>query len=315
MLVTKMPINRLLIDADYPAHRCAFSKQKEMAFVVCSESHDIQDNLLAKDAKSAYCQEIANGSFYLDKWYDPESEESCLEYLDDTLKNWCGRFGNEVSRVAVLGPEGKVFRHDLFADYKAGRGSKPIHHAACRRHLSQNHGAIWWDKMEADDVLGIMQCDNIALHGLDKSTTCIVTVDKDLDCIPGWHYDPIKDNLYQVSEEEADMNFMKQWLTGDTTDNIAGINGVGPAKADKIIGDAVSIDEGMQAIFNAYAKDEVKLAGSTMKKFLASDAKDAITIEVRERITLVGELVWIHRTKDTFFDLYGDRLAQMEYQG
>jgi hypothetical protein len=63
----------------------------------------------------------------------------------------------------------------------------------------------------------------------------IVTQDKDLDMIPGLKYDFVVKEPYSVTEEQAMYNFYHQMLTGDTTDNIPGLPGIGPAKAHKAL--------------------------------------------------------------------------------
>ena len=76
------------------------------------------------------------------------------------------------------------------------------------------------DGMEADDILGIRQMD-------ERVETIICSKDKDLDCIPGLHYNwsPTRweNGVYDVTEEEANRFFYTQCLTGDPTDNIPGL--------------------------------------------------------------------------------------------
>lgn len=75
--------------------------------------------------------------------------------------------------------------------------------------------------MEADDALGIAQSNAL------PETTIICSTDKDLDMIPGLHYNWTKDEIYKISDLEAIRNFYKQLLTGDSVDNIPGLFGVG----------------------------------------------------------------------------------------
>jgi 5'-3' exonuclease len=65
----------------------------------------------------------------------------------------------------------------------------------------------------------------------------VVSIDKDMAQIPGWHVNPTKDDFPRwVSEEEADYFLALQWLTGDSTDGIPGLPGIGPKKAEKLLG-------------------------------------------------------------------------------
>jgi hypothetical protein len=54
-------------------------------------------------------------------------------------------------------------------------------------------------------------------------------------CIPGWHYNPVKDITMYQPIRDANISFWKQVITGDRTDNILGIPGLGPKAADRII--------------------------------------------------------------------------------
>lgn len=117
---------------------------------------------------------------------------------------------------------------DYPVQYKGGRPPKPVHYTAVRDYLRDQYGAIIVDDMEADDMLGIRQME---LNG----DSIIMSNDKDLDQIAGVHYDLDTGELYTVKPEEADHYFHLQWITGDRTDNICGIRGMGPVKAKALL--------------------------------------------------------------------------------
>jgi DNA polymerase-1 len=88
-------------------------------------------------------------------------------------------------------------------------------------------------RLEADDIMGIAQTNG------KTPNTVIVSVDKDMRQVPGWHLNPHKEDFpVFVTEAEADYYFHMQWLTGDQTDGYGGIKGIGPVKARKILGPA-----------------------------------------------------------------------------
>jgi hypothetical protein len=114
-----------------------------------------------------------------------------------------------------------------------------------------------------------------------KDTTCIVSIDKDLDMIPGHHYNPKKDVSYYINEQDGYRNFYKQCLTGDTSDNIPGIYGIGPKGAARIV-DVWSREHAMwQAVEGEWHKHYPDGLGG-------KSAGDA----VRE----VASLLWISRS-------------------
>jgi 5'-3' exonuclease len=123
------------------------------------------------------------------------------------------------------------FRLEIDPEYKANRKdmAKPVHYDAIREYLIK-----WWnaevvDGMESDDAMGIAQ---------SGDDTCIVTNDKDLSTVPGWHYDWTKRYLFYVWPEEARRFFWTQMLTGDATDNIFGLKGIGPVKAKRMLNES-----------------------------------------------------------------------------
>ena len=139
----------------------------------------------------------------------------------DDYEAWITGSTNFRTEVAVTAP------------YKGNRKApKPKHYEAIRKHL-QALGAEKTVDMEADDAIGIRSTEL-----LDKCW--IVSIDKDLDQLQGWHYNFVKREKYYITAEEGMRRFYKQILTGDRIDNIVGIRGIGPVKAEKILADKLT---------------------------------------------------------------------------
>ena len=81
----------------------------------------------------------------------------------------------------------------------------------------------------------------------------LITVDKDWKTIGGLFYNLLHNNLSAVSTIDGIEFFHQQLLTGDTVDNIPGIEGVGPVKANKIL-KGKNIYEQFESIIKAYKK-------------------------------------------------------------
>ena len=123
------------------------------------------------------------------------------------------------------------FRYDVAvtAPYKGNRKSeKPKHYYLLREYLEKAWDAHVAKGIEADDAIAIKATE----MGTDS---VIVTIDKDLNQVPGWHYNFVKKDLFFVTEEEGIQFFYTQMLTGDTVDNIKGVKGIGPKKAEKLL--------------------------------------------------------------------------------
>lgn len=126
-------------------------------------------------------------------------------------------------------------------EYKGNRKQpKPKHLQALRDHLVKM-GCVVVDGQEADDAIGI------AAYSAEPDSYTIVSIDKDLLMLRGKHYNFVKKEFTYVTEEEGIRAFYTQLLTGDRTDNIQGIPGIGPAKAAK----ALKGIEGEQALYEA----------------------------------------------------------------
>lgn len=82
--------------------------------------------------------------------------------------------------------------------------------------------------LEADDVIGIMMTE-----APDMFVAC--SIDKDLDQIPGRHYNWNSGADYVVPLSVADLWFYQQILSGDPVDGYSGVPRVGPKTAHKIV--------------------------------------------------------------------------------
>jgi hypothetical protein len=112
-------------------------------------------------------------------------------------------------------------------DYKGNRdrSARPFWHQAVHQYLVQDRAVAVCHGIEADDQIAMD-------HG---EGTIICSRDKDLKQVPGWHYSwpswkQEEQHPYYINETDALRFFYKQLLTGDPTDNILGLYGVG-AKA------------------------------------------------------------------------------------
>jgi hypothetical protein len=158
--------------------------------------------------------------------------------------------------------------------YKGNRKDtpRPKHYDALREHLVKRLGAVITDGEEADDAVGIES---------GQGFYWLVHQDKDLDQLPGWHYNPVKDERYFVTEFEGLRNFYTQMLTGDKTDNIQGIYGIGPVKAEKALKSCTNEQELLEAVWKMYQKHDLPL----------------------ERLEENGKLLWLRRTPGQMWSL------------
>jgi len=153
----------------------------------------------------------------------------------------------EYAQIYLSDSTENCFRRKLFPAYKAHRTQpKPVHYDKLKEHLIVSAGAKICIEEEADDVLGIEQS--------KESDSVICTIDKDLNQIPGMHFNFVKDEVYEISPGEAEFNFYYQLLQGDRVDFIPGIPRVGPKTATKLLEGAFTTEEYFTRCREAYHK-------------------------------------------------------------
>ena len=175
-----------------------------------------------------------------------EAKKKFMEHFDDVLNSL---FTKDYV-MALGGPDN--FRVDLFPDYKGNRkkakDARPEWFGDLKSWTSTLDGAVVSDNCEADDLVRVwaLECDKAGINRV------VVSVDKDLDCIPGSHYNPRTKSIYQIDEEYAERLYWQQILTGDSVDNIPGLWKVGPVKAKKILASAKTHTEMRSEVCRAY---------------------------------------------------------------
>lgn len=168
------------------------------------------------------------------------------------------------------------FRYDIYPDYKSHRKvlgdnlRERLNHA--HTHALEHWSAVQADKMEADDLVGIW-----ASQAREAEEDYMIAhIDKDLNQLPGNHYNYDKEEHYFVDDSTADWHFCIQLLTGDKADGIPGLQrGLGPKKAERIL-DGSTYDTRMGIIVDHYRR----LYGNGWAS----------------RLNLIGNLLWMKRT-------------------
>lgn len=176
-------------------------------------------------------------------------EEDVIEPVDILYRNLNSAF-NRIKEVCqhehplvFIGSKNN-FRMKLYPDYKKSREGKPRPYY--QQHtidwITSNFESIIVDGYEEDDAVCIYQ-------GRD---TCIVGEDKDLKQMPGYHYNPVKDEKFKVGQKDGDFFLYQQILAGDSGDDIPGIKGVGMKGAEKHLAGSKSVEELYQRSLKLY---------------------------------------------------------------
>jgi hypothetical protein len=235
-----------LIDADAIIFRCGFAvEHKKHKFFIKGEEH------LGPFQIYEYKKEIPKE--FKD---DPElsyAEESSVEPAQNALhlvkQEMEGIISGSGATSFATYIKGKGnFREEISVTrkYKGNRDvtHRPIHEEAIREYLKKHWNAEEVDGMEVDDKVAIEQSKDYSQYEYEKkcgdnytecwASTIIASIDKDLDQVPGWHYNFARGEKYWVTEEEAIRSFYMQLLVGDPSDNIQGVNDIGKVTAAKL---------------------------------------------------------------------------------
>lgn len=165
------------------------------------------------------------------------------------------------------------FRNDVAvtAPYKGNRGSteKPKHYDRIRDYMVDKMDAQMATTMEADDMLAIRSNED----GIDN--TIIVSLDKDLDQVPGHHFNFVKKQKYTITQGQGNLLLAQQFLTGDRIDNIIGVKGIGPVKAAKAFADCKDWPEYWEVIVDKMGMDRAMENGQLLYMLRTLDDKFA----------------------------------------
>lgn len=169
---------------------------------------------------------------------EPDQEKLACYQLDVIMKGILDHAQPDTYQCYLSGK--RNFRYSIYPDYKANRKdmARPVHLAALKQHLIEEWGAVVSDGNEADDEVSIAQCTG-------PGDTCIFHVDKDIDQIPGDHYNFNKGEFYHVTNEQGMRHFYFQLIMGDKADNIPGFDGKMRPKVPRFLEASVEILTGM----------------------------------------------------------------------
>lgn len=177
---------------------------------------------------------------YRTGWAFKHNFIQAIEYGEYFLYKIWDKF--EVKPQVFLSGKGN-FRYAINPEYKANRNpnSRPPYYHELRDYFIRYWDAVVTVDYEADDYLG----------ALCKEDCVICTIDKDLNTIPGHKFNYVKDEFYCTTEEESAFYFWKQMLTGDVSDNIKGIKGIGEVKSLKLL-ENLSVNEMKEVVTDIY---------------------------------------------------------------
>lgn len=285
-------------EADEIAYRCAFACERQgYIFHGKKNKVDLGNKYTKTQIKTFFSNKgkTIDVDYTLEPYKIIENEKTVIVTLDAMIKRlrateieykrkwhrvhdirlWLSPSDHSNFRYSIVntaGPKG--------LGYKAGRPEKPVHLAMIRDRLLKVYDAEEIPGYEADDALGMYQTEEtVASH-----------IDKDINMIPGHHFNHVTGEYYftpfdsfgslELNEKRklvglGTIFFYAQLLMGDPTDNIPGIKKLGPVKAYDLL-NLTEEDEAFTIVYDEYVT------------FYGKDSAQSILEEV-------ADLIWICR--------------------
>lgn len=207
----------------------------------------VDGDVVAYKATAAVEKEIDWGD---DVWTLHSCPDEARRIVEDQLLGWFNKL--EADDMVIAFSDSHNFRKDIYAPYKGNRKDKrkPLAYKEVKQWMEGRWDCYQRPGLEGDDVLGILSTSDKIIRG----QKIIVSVDKDFKTIPGYFWNPDKDERPTfISGEDADRYHLYQTLIGDNTDGYPGLPGCGPVKAQKIL-DSVAVVDRWAAVVAAYEK-------------------------------------------------------------
>lgn len=204
-------------------------------------------------------------------------------------------------RVALSCSTAEGFRREIDPTYKMNRAGvqRPLLYPRLRAALLDEEELFetyLLPRLEGDDVLGLLAT------GKTFGDDCVIaTIDKDLRTVPGRHlrFGDETGEIVEVTEDQAELFFLTQCLTGDATDGYKGVPGIGPVRASRLMVEApVGIKDLFECtIVPAYAKAglgrEAALTTARLARVLRRGDYNHKTFKVRLWAPTKEERSWI----------------------
>lgn len=171
------------------------------------------------------------------------------------------------------------FRRELNPLYKANRRSKfaPIGLSPMRDWMAEEYGTVIYPNLEADDVIAIMATDLTP-----DEERVIVSIDKDFKSVPCTFYDFNRDEIHDVSVEDANKYHLMQTMAGDPVDGYKGIPGVGAVKAMRLLDkNGANWDTVLKAYSDAQLTEEEALTNAWMAYLIQHKEFDPVNQQLK----------------------------------
>lgn len=224
--------------------------------------------------------------------YEAEWDEQNIVLASNQAQAWDALQGKLNAVLNIVG-EGdhkiafafgsRSFRKEIYPDYKAKRTKRlPLCYNKVHKRVYENYVSLDIEGLEGDDVLAIM-----ATNGKHENPV-IVSQDKDMLTVPTTLLR--LGELVTITTAQADYNWLKQTLTGDTSDGYPGCPSIGPVNAEKLLDCFVNDDhfdlaEAWKAVVQQFIKkgltEDDAITQARLARIVRDEDWDSERLEVK----------------------------------
>lgn len=183
---------------------------------------------------------------------------------------WMDRLGAD-NYLICMSDDNTNFRKSVDPNYKMFRQKykRPVALKGIKEYLLSLNEAVLIPQLEADDVMGIL-----STNPQRDYEPIIISMDKDMKCIPGLLFRTEEEGIIEISEQEADYNHLLQTLTGDPTDGYSGCPGIGAVGAKKLLDKSPTWDTVRNTYISKGLTEEDALRNARLARILRDSDYD-----------------------------------------
>jgi 5'-3' exonuclease len=160
---------------------------------------------------------------------EDETEQVLYSTIDSFISNFVN--ATKIKKLALCLSGNKIFRSDIAKTkpYKGNRDKiiRPKYLPEAKQFIRNELKGVSLPEYEADDLIATLM--TLSKHVAHAG------IDKDIKQIPGWHFNFVKYTWDYVPVEAATLQLFRQICSGDSSDNIPGLAGIGEKKAAKAV--------------------------------------------------------------------------------